>query len=58
MSRALLRTLPSIDRLLSTPLLTELEQTQPHILIREAAQNTVEDLRRQILDDQAVLPAL
>ena len=54
--RALLRTLPSIDRLLSTPLLTELEQTQPHILIREAAQKTVEDLRRQILDDQAALP--
>ncbi len=56
--RALLRTLPSIDRLLSTPLLTELEQTQPHILIRAAAQNTVEDLRRQILDDQAALPDL
>jgi L-seryl-tRNA(Ser) seleniumtransferase len=56
--RALLRTLPSIDRLLSTPLLTELEQTQPHILIREAAQKTVEDLRRQILDDQAALPDL
>ncbi len=56
--RVLLRTLPSIDRLLSTPLLTELEQTQPHILIREAAQKTVEDLRRQILDDQAALPDL
>ncbi len=56
--RALLRTLPAIDRLLSTSLLTELEQTQPHILIREAAQNTVEDLRRQILDDQASLPEL
>jgi hypothetical protein len=35
--RALLRTLPSINRLLSTPLLADLEQTQPHILIREAA---------------------
>jgi len=56
--RALLCTLPSIDRLLSTPLLAELEQTQPHILIREAAQNTVEDLRRQILDDQETLPDL
>ena len=56
--RALLRTLPAIDRLLGTPLLTELETTHPHILIREAAQNTVEDLRRQILDDQAALPNL
>ena len=55
---ALLRTLPAIDRLLSTPLLAELGQTQPHILIREAAQKTVEDLRRQVLDDQAVLPDL
>ena len=56
--RALLRTLPAIDRLLDTPLLAELEQTQPHILIREAAQKTVEDLRRQILDNQAALPDL
>ena len=56
--RALLRTLPAIDRLLDTPLLAELEQTQPHMLIREAAQKTVENLRRQILDDQAALPDL
>lgn len=56
--RALLRTLPAIDRLLGTPLLAELGQTQPHILIREAAQKTVENLRRQILDDQAALPDL
>jgi L-seryl-tRNA(Ser) seleniumtransferase len=56
--RALLRTLPAIDRLLCTPLLAELEQTQPHILIREAAQKTVDDLRQQLLDEQAVLPDL
>jgi len=56
--RALLCTLPAIDRLLDTPLLAELEQTQPHMLIREAAQKTVENLRRQILDDQAALPDL
>lgn len=55
---ALLRTLPAIDRLLGTPLLAELERTQPHILIREAAQQTVENLRRQLLDDQAALPDL
>lgn len=55
---ALLRALPAIDRLLGTPLLAELERTQPHILIREAAQQTVENLRRQLLDDQAALPDL
>lgn len=54
--QALLRTLPSIDRLLSTSLLTELEQTQPHILIREAAREIVEDLRRQLLNDLETLP--
>lgn len=56
--RALLRTLPAIDRLLGTPCLTQLEQTQPHILIREAAQNIVDELRRQLLDEQAPLPDL
>ena len=55
---ALLRTLPAIDRLLATRLLTDLEQTQPHILIREAAQKIVDDLRLQILDEQASLPNL
>lgn len=56
--RALLRTLPAIDRLLGTALLTELEQIQPHLLIREAAQKTVDELRRQLLDAQATLPDL
>ncbi len=56
--RALLRTLPAIDRLLGTSQLTELEQTQPHLLIREAAQKTVDELRQQILDKQAPLPDL
>jgi L-seryl-tRNA(Ser) seleniumtransferase len=56
--RTLLRTLPAIDRLLGTRLLTDLEQAQPHILIREAAQQTVEELRLQILDEQAALPDL
>lgn len=56
--RALLRTLPAIDRLLGTALLTELEQSQPHVLIREAAQKTVDELRRQLLDKQAALPDL
>jgi L-seryl-tRNA(Ser) seleniumtransferase len=56
--RALLRTLPAIDRLLATSQLTELEQTQPHLLIRDAAQRVVEDLRSQLLDEQAPLPDL
>ncbi len=56
--RALLRTLPAIDRLLGTALLTDLEQSHPHILIREAAQNIVDELRRQLLDKQAALPDL
>ncbi|MGK2943320.1 MAG: hypothetical protein ACSLFC_01105, partial [Desulfuromonadales bacterium] len=56
--RALLRTLPALDRLLGSPLLVKLQQTQPHILIREAAQTIVDDLRLQILDEQAALPDL
>jgi len=56
--RALLRALPAIDRLLGTAMLTKLESAQPHSLIREAAQKVVEELRRQILDEQAPLPDL
>ena len=56
--RALLRQLPAIDRLLSSPLLGQLEQTLPHILIREAAQKVVDELRRQVLDERAPLPDL
>ena len=56
--RALLRTLPAIDRLLGSSLLKELEENQPHMLIREAAQQVVDDLRQQLLDEQASLPDL
>jgi L-seryl-tRNA(Ser) seleniumtransferase len=56
--RALLRTLPAIDRLLATSRLTELEESLPHMLILEAAQKVVDDLRRQLLDQQAPLPDL
>ena len=38
--------------------LTELAQTQPHLLIVEAAQQTVDELRRQLLDEKAALPDL
>jgi L-seryl-tRNA(Ser) seleniumtransferase len=54
--RALLRSLPAIDKLLATDVLTQLADTQPHVLIVEAAQKTVEQLRKQLLDDKAPLP--
>ena len=54
--RALLRTLPAIDKLLATTLLTKLAETQPHILIVEAAQQTVDNLRRHLLDEKTAPP--
>lgn len=56
--RALLRTLPAIDRLLGTSRLSKLAESLPHMLIREAAQKVVDDLRQQLLDEQAPLPDL
>jgi L-seryl-tRNA(Ser) seleniumtransferase len=56
--RALLRRLPAIDRLLASPPLAQLEQTLPHVLIREAAQKVVDALRQQVLDERAPLPEL
>ncbi|MDH3809867.1 MAG: L-seryl-tRNA(Sec) selenium transferase [Desulfuromonadales bacterium] len=56
--RALLRTLPAIDRLLGSRILSKLEETQPHLLILEAAQKVVDNLRQQLLDEQAPLPDL
>ncbi len=56
--RALLRHLPAIDRLLSSPQLGRLEQTLPHLLVREAAQKVVDELRRELLDERAPLPDL
>ncbi|MGW8311949.1 MAG: L-seryl-tRNA(Sec) selenium transferase [Desulfuromonadales bacterium] len=56
--RARLRLLPAIDRLLDSPQLRSLALHCPHVLIRDAAQQTVEQLRRQILDEQASLPDL
>ncbi len=56
--RALLRQLPAIDKLLATEILSNLAATQPHALLVDAAQQTVDDLRRQLLDEQAPLPEL
>ena len=54
--RALLRTLPAIDRLLTTETLRVLADSQPSALIVEAAQRTVDDLRCQLLDEETDLP--
>ena len=55
---ALLRRLPAIDKLLATPQLSALANQHPHALMVEAAQTTVDRLRRQLLDDQAPQPSL
>jgi L-seryl-tRNA(Ser) seleniumtransferase len=55
---ALLRQLPAIDRLLNTPPLTELAAGHAHAQLLEAAQRTVESLRRQLLDEKAPVPDL
>ena len=44
--RASLRMLPAIDRLIDSPLLSSLAMQHPHVLIRDAAQQTVDRLRR------------
>ena len=51
----MLRNLPAVDKLLSDPQLTAAEGRLPHSLVLEAAQQTVENLRRTILEnpDQA-----
>ena len=55
--RSLLQNLPAIDKLLHTPPLRELAGDCPHVLLVEAAQRTVAELRQQILDDSAPEPA-
>ena len=45
----LLRQLPAVDRILSAPAMQSLAATCPHVLLVEAAQETVAELRRAIL---------
>ncbi len=45
----LLRELPAVDRLLQHPALAGLAERCPHVLLKEAAQETVAELRRHIL---------
>mgnify|MGYP001181025166 CR=1 FL=1 len=54
--RALLRQIPAIDKILQNPGLASLAENCPHTLLVEAAQTTVEKLRRILLDEHAPLP--
>jgi len=54
--RNLLKTLPAIDKILHAPEMITLAETCPHVLLVEAAQRTVDDLRRQILDEKMPAP--
>jgi L-seryl-tRNA(Ser) seleniumtransferase len=45
----LLRHLPAVDRLLNEPALRDLANRIPHVLLVEAAQQTVAELRREVL---------
>ena len=56
--RALHRQLPAIDRLLNTPPLCTLAASHPHVQLRAAAQQAVEELRVRLLDEQKPLPDL
>ncbi|HKL49059.1 MAG TPA: hypothetical protein VJ882_05335, partial [Desulfuromonadales bacterium] len=46
----LLRNLPSVDRVLNEPVLAKLGKEIPSVLIKEAAQESVARLRREILE--------
>lgn len=47
--QTLLRQLPAIDRLLNDPALRQLAASLPYNLVREAARQTIDELRRQLL---------
>ncbi len=51
----LLRRLPSVDRLLNEPALANLASGCPHCFLAEAARESVEELRRCVLDDAAAV---
>lgn len=46
---SLLRQLPAVDRLLNEPILRDLADQVPHVLLVESAQQTVAELRRKVL---------
>ena len=54
--RSLLKQIPAIDKLLNTPTLQSQAEDCPHLLLVEAAQLAVEELRKQILDEKRPEP--
>ena len=50
--RAKLREIPSIDRLLASSPLKELAAACPHVLLRDAAQQAVAEVRQAILEEK------
>ena len=54
--RNLLKNIPAIDKLLNSPILQPLTATCPHVLLVEASQLAVEELRHQILNESAPEP--
>jgi L-seryl-tRNA(Ser) seleniumtransferase len=50
--QTLLRKLPAVDRILQHPLLLDMETCCPRVLLLEAVQETVADLRKTILEDR------
>ncbi len=54
--QALLRQIPSIDRLLGSEPLQELAATCPHVLLREGAQQAVAEVRQALLDESSKTP--
>ncbi|MBW2504094.1 MAG: L-seryl-tRNA(Sec) selenium transferase [Deltaproteobacteria bacterium] len=55
---SLLRQLPAIDKILNCPEIAALAKSNPHLILREAAQKTVERIRKQLLAEQAPVPDL
>lgn len=54
--RSLLKNIPAIDKLLNTPTLQAEVGQCPHVLLVEAAQLAVEELRHRILDEKGQEP--
>lgn len=51
-----LRNIPAVDKILQLPPVQKAANDCPHILVVEAVQQAVEELRRQILDEKQTLP--
>ncbi len=56
MSESLLRHLPKMDLLLAHPILARAGESLPYSALRQAARDTLEDLRRELHSPNAALP--